>query len=100
MKPVGSKPSSARTVQELKLLNEKIRSVTDSRSITLSMKMAMHSVRSRLEGMVTGWLGARPDIHSIKRAAVALASSEASFRQFADAMPQMVWTATPDGAGD
>ena len=37
------------------------------------------------------------DISDRKRAEAALLASEARFRQLADAMPQIVWTARPDG---
>ncbi len=37
------------------------------------------------------------DVTERKRAEIALAESERRFRQLADAMPQVVWTARPDG---
>jgi PAS domain S-box-containing protein len=40
------------------------------------------------------------DITDRKRAADELRDSEARFRQLADAMPQLVWTADPDGTVD
>ncbi|MGK4006124.1 PAS domain S-box protein [Sorangium sp. So ce1036] len=40
------------------------------------------------------------DITERKRVDDALRESEANFRQLADAMPQIVWTARPDGAVD
>jgi PAS domain S-box-containing protein len=38
------------------------------------------------------------DLTASKHAEAALRESEASFRQLADAMPQIVWTASPDGS--
>ncbi len=52
------------------------------------------------DGSITEWFGSCTDIDAIKRTEAALRSTEASFRQLADAMPQMVWTATPDGIGN
>src|SRR5207249_4040973 len=40
------------------------------------------------------------DITESKKTVEALRSSEARFRQLADAMPQIVWTAQPDGFMD
>ena len=40
------------------------------------------------------------DISQRKQAELALGESEARFRQLADAMPQLVWTAQPDGRVD
>jgi PAS domain S-box-containing protein len=40
------------------------------------------------------------DLIERKRAEAALLASESRFRQLADAMPQLVWTARPDGAID
>jgi PAS domain S-box-containing protein len=42
----------------------------------------------------------RRDLGARRRAEVAVQESERRFRFMADAMPQMVWTATPDGALD
>jgi PAS domain S-box-containing protein len=52
------------------------------------------------EGRLLRWIGTCTDIDSIKLTEAALRSSEASFQQLADSMPQIVWTATPDGTGD
>ncbi len=48
-------------------------------------------------GRVLYWFGTNTDIEDQKRAQEALAQSEERFRQLADAMPQIVWTARPDG---
>jgi PAS domain S-box-containing protein len=45
-------------------------------------------------------LGAASDITAQKQAEAALQESEGRFRQLADAMPQIVWTAGPDGVLD
>ena len=49
------------------------------------------------EGELVRWTGTCTDIHSIKLAEAALRNSESQFRQIADFMPQIVWTAAPDG---
>ncbi|HEX8325655.1 MAG TPA: PAS domain-containing protein, partial [Tepidisphaeraceae bacterium] len=46
------------------------------------------------------FVGTVADITEAKAAAMALAASEASFRELADAMPQIVFAATPDGHVD
>jgi PAS domain S-box-containing protein len=48
-------------------------------------------------GRITTWFGTNTDIEQQKQAQEALARSEERFRQLADAMPQIVWTAGPDG---
>ena len=48
-------------------------------------------------GKIIYWFGTNTDIEEQKRAQQALAESEQRFRQLADAMPQIVWTARPDG---
>jgi PAS domain S-box-containing protein len=52
------------------------------------------------DGRVIGTLSSGEDITERKRGEEALRASEARFRQLADAMPQLVWTAGPDGAVD
>ncbi|MHB2267235.1 PAS domain-containing sensor histidine kinase [Aliihoeflea sp. PC F10.4] len=59
-------------------------------------------------GRVSGGNGREPlrlpgisiDVTDQRRAQEALAESEAKFRAIADAMPQMVWSTTPDGLHD
>ncbi len=49
------------------------------------------------QGRIVKWFGTCTDIEDQKQAHEALAQSEERFRQLADAMPQIVWTARPDG---
>ncbi|MEW6158282.1 MAG: PAS domain S-box protein, partial [Verrucomicrobiota bacterium] len=49
------------------------------------------------DGRPVRMIGTDSDITERKRAEQALRESEQQFRQIADAMPQMVWTARPDG---
>jgi two-component system CheB/CheR fusion protein len=48
-------------------------------------------------GRIRGSVGAFLDVTARRRIEEALAQSEARFRQLADFMPQIVWTARPDG---
>jgi PAS domain S-box-containing protein len=52
------------------------------------------------DGRIIGTLSSGEDITERKRAEEALQASEARFRRLADAMPQLVWTAEPDGTVD
>jgi PAS domain S-box-containing protein len=52
------------------------------------------------QGNIVKWFGTCTDIENQKQAQEALARSEERFRQLADAMPQLVWTARPDGEID
>ncbi len=52
------------------------------------------------EGNVVGASKVARDITESKRSEAALLASEARFRQLADAMPQIVWTARGDGTRD
>ncbi len=51
-------------------------------------------------GRVLAWFGTNTDVGALKEAEDRLRESEARFRQLADAMPQIVWTAGPDGQID
>jgi PAS domain S-box-containing protein len=48
-------------------------------------------------GVVTNWYGVNTDISLQVQAEDAFAKSETRFRTLADAMPQMVWSASPTG---
>ena len=52
------------------------------------------------ERRAVGMDGTIADVTEAKAAQVAIQASEAKFRQLADAMPQIVWTARPDGVLD
>ncbi len=51
-------------------------------------------------GEVKQWISSSVDIDDRKQAEQALRESEQRFRQLADAMPQIVWAARPDGFVD
>jgi PAS domain S-box-containing protein len=51
-------------------------------------------------GAVTNWYGVNTDISLQVEAEDAALQTEARFRVLADAMPQLVWSARPDGARD
>jgi PAS domain S-box-containing protein len=52
------------------------------------------------DGAIANWYGLNIDISLQIRAEDAAAESEAKFRTLADSMPQLVWSAKPDGARD
>jgi PAS domain S-box-containing protein len=52
------------------------------------------------QGRLTNWFGVNTDISRQVEAEAAFARSEAKFRVLADAMPQMVWSTTPEGFHD
>lgn len=52
------------------------------------------------QGTVTGWFGVNIDITKQVETEEALRQSEATFRTFAQAMPNQVWTSPPDGLLD
>jgi PAS domain S-box-containing protein len=62
----------------------------------LDISLSISPVKDR-QGTIIGASKIARDITERKRAQAALLASEARFRQLADAMPQIVWTANPDG---
>jgi PAS domain S-box-containing protein len=52
------------------------------------------------DGSLREWVGTCIDITERNQAEAALRQNEARFRQLADSMPQLVWTAEPDGRVD
>jgi PAS domain S-box-containing protein len=51
-------------------------------------------------GRIVKWYGINTDIEDRKRAEEALRSSELNLRQMTETIPEMLWSATPDGAID
>lgn len=76
---------------------ETVRRRKDDSLIDLSLTIS--PVRNR-EGVIIGASKIARDITESKRIRAKLMESEARFRQLADAMPQIVWTARPDGFVD
>jgi PAS domain S-box-containing protein len=64
--------------------------------VLLDISLTISPVRDA-NGIIIGASKIARDISERKRMQAALLASEARFRQLADAMPQMVWTARPDG---
>jgi PAS domain S-box-containing protein len=62
----------------------------------LDISLTISPVKDK-QGNILGVSKIARDISDRKRAHAALLASEASFRQLADAMPQLVWTARADG---
>ena len=62
----------------------------------LDISLTISPIRD-IHGNIVGASKIARDITQQKRAEEALLASEARFRQLANAMPQMVWTATPAG---
>jgi PAS domain S-box-containing protein len=52
------------------------------------------------QGAITNWFGVNIDVSRQVEAEAAFAQSEAKFRVLADSMPQIVWSATPEGRRD
>jgi PAS domain S-box-containing protein len=73
---------------------ETVRRRKDGALIDISLTIS--PVRDSKGGIVGASKIAR-DISESKRTRAALVASEARFRQLADSMPQIVWTARPDG---
>jgi PAS domain S-box-containing protein len=76
---------------------ETIRRRADGRLIEISLSISPVHDRA---GKIVGASKIARDISERKRAEAAILASEARFRHLADAMPQMVWTADPDGRLD
>lgn len=76
---------------------ETVRRRKDGSLIDLSLTIS--PVKNAL-GEIVGASKIARDITESKRIQTKLLESEARFRQLADAMPQMVWTARPDGYVD
>ena len=51
-------------------------------------------------GNIVEWFGSCTDINDRKRAEDALRESEQRWRSLTEALPQLVWSTTPDGAND
>ncbi|HWF06871.1 MAG TPA: PAS domain S-box protein [Bryobacteraceae bacterium] len=62
----------------------------------LDISLTISPVRNS-KGVIVGASKIARDIGESKRTRAALVASEARFRQLADTMPQIVWTARPDG---
>jgi two-component system CheB/CheR fusion protein len=62
----------------------------------LDISLTISPVKDR-EGKITGASKIARNITKAKKAEALLKESERQFRQIADSMPQIVWTATPDG---
>jgi PAS domain S-box-containing protein len=67
--------------------------------VLLDISLTISPVRNA-QGIIVGASKIARDISENKRTQAALLASEASFRQLADAMPQIVWTARADGYVD
>jgi PAS domain S-box-containing protein len=65
----------------------------------LDVSLTISPVKN-LEGAIIGASKIARDITESKRIRAKLMESEARFRQLADSMPQMVWTARPNGSID
>ncbi len=53
-----------------------------------------------LAGKIVRWFGTNTDVTELREIREALRQSEQQFRHMADAMPQIVWAAAPDGDVD
>jgi PAS domain S-box-containing protein len=65
----------------------------------LDISLTISPVKN-LQGVIIGASKIARDITESKRVRLALLESEARYRQLADTMPQIVWTAQPDGDVD
>lgn len=66
----------------------------DGSEITVATRWAS---QTQANGEISGFLQINTDITERKRALEQIRASELRFRQLADSMPQIVWTATEDG---
>src|SRR5262249_12569186 len=73
---------------------ESVRLANDGRRLDISLTVS--PIRERT-GRIIGISNVSRDITARKQAERALRQSAALFRQLADALPQIVWTARPDG---
>ncbi|UFS69967.1 response regulator [Geomonas sp. RF6] len=51
-------------------------------------------------GKIVEWIGTGIDVTEQRQATAALQQKEAQFRQLAEALPQLVWVARPDGSSE
>jgi PAS domain S-box-containing protein len=61
------------------------------------MRSRAYPRRDRVSGKIVRWYGTTEDIDDRKRAEAALREGELRFRTMADSIPQLAWTARPDG---
>ena len=66
----------------------------DGSEITVATRWAS---QTQANGEISGFLQINADVSERKRALEQIRASELRFRQLADSMPQIVWTATQDG---
>lgn len=59
--------------------------------------LAVGAPRFTQDGRFIGYFGTYADFHDLKEAQLALSESEHRFRTLAEALPQLIWTARPDG---
>lgn len=62
--------------------------------------LALAQPRFSATGAFIGYIGSCTDISAQKQAEIAILRSHEHFRQLAESMPHIVWTARPDGTGE